>query len=366
MLPRGMTLHFRYRTSFLDPPFLGMASSGRATGTRVLVCYAYQDDRSGVWEPRSVRPLRAGKIVDVQLSGPEIHIYFELDGYPRDAQSISALTAMADAALRKEGKLSFASMGASIDESQLFKGGLISSQVQDAGAFTEVIDQLPEDEVRTPDQYDKLRERDPLFYRVQGIYKRGKRQPALINPTSLAGVSNRQHGYVLRDGNPIELRIQFHQPKWSKIDNRGLSLVLETDERRFSVPQDERMAIESAYDQAQFYILPLRDNDGWMSRLAVSGRDGNDEKSSDVADFSALVRALPKAPPLLVRTITALSPTVTVFLAIVSIIVAFSAKANPASTVNPLSQIPLVAWAIGGAAMLIVALSALLQDKANV
>lgn len=358
MLPRGMVLHFRYRVEHLDPAFVALVDGKKATKSHVLVCYAYQDRSNGAWEVKSVRPLRSGTIVDVERLGPEIHIYFAVDGYPLDTEAISKTTEAANAALRKEGRISFVSVGSSIQPS------LISTEQTDGAAFTLVIDQFLREEIRVCDEAGNLYDVDPLFYRIQGIYKRGKRgQSPLMKPTSITGVTARQSGYLISDGKPVELRLQFHQPKWSTIDKRNLSLALKSDDRWFSVPQQRRMEIASAYDQAEFYILPLRDNAGWMTSLGLDAQDEKGNRSEDATSFSALMRATAKVPPILSQTVAALSPSVTVFLSIIAIIFSFSASVAPGK--NPMSGIPIGVWILIVIPLVIVSLNALFGNKSS-
>ena len=96
MLPRGMVLHFRYRLDYLDPQITKLIGDKKLVGERVVVCYLFQELENGEWTPRHVRPLRVGSIVDVQVNGPSVHLYFAVDSYPLECDPEAEIARLAD------------------------------------------------------------------------------------------------------------------------------------------------------------------------------------------------------------------------------------------------------------------------------
>lgn len=347
MLPREMVLHFRYRNEWLDPTLLELITKGKPAGRDVMICYLYQEYENAQWQPKSIRPLRYAKIVEAVAHGPEVHIYFSVLGYPLGQASLEKITTLAEVAFRKEGKLCFASTGDPVSTD------LVSSESVDAEAFPSVIEQLQKDEIRSVDQNDQLIQMDPLFYRVQGICQRDKTGMSnVLTPSSDAGVSDREHGYLLTNSNPLELRIQFHQPKWSNIANQRFILELKADDKRFSIPQDAQMPIASPYDENAFYILPLRDNVGWITRIGFQGVDHDGQVTDSITKFSALVRATPILSPIFVRSMAALTPSITTFVALVALLISLFGNSN-----SSLWNLPWPLWlAIGILGLIMVAI----------
>jgi hypothetical protein len=331
-----MILHFRYRSKYLDQELLKQVSSGNAAGREVMVCYLFQEYKDKKWEPKSIHPLRSGTIVKAHILGPEVHIYFAVTGYPT-ADGIVAIVEMATAAFNRDGDLYFASSGGQVAAS------LVSTEAKDADAFTCVVDQLQEQQLTSLNQADQVVQMDPLFYRVQGIYESsGKGKPQVVAPTSSAGVSDRERGFLIRNSNPLELRVQFHQPKWSNIDRRHITLVLDADADNFSVPKNAKMPIASPYDESVFYVLPRRDNIGWITRIGFYGTDEKGPVDS-VTRFDALVRATAIVPPVVTRLLAALSPAVSVLIAVVALIVSAFGSAD---SIKVLAKITTLGWVI--------------------
>lgn len=334
MLPRGMVQHFRYRSKYVDPMLLAQIGSRQIIGKAVVVCYVLQlFDQSGRLRPAKVHPIRSGTIVDAQVVGPSVHLYFAVAGYPSGKQSASAIaSAVAAGRDRDGGPFSVATVNG------LNSGQFSTKSDADAAAFSEIIDAFePDDMQLISGATGPLIPCDPLFYRIDGLYKRGgKSEASVIHPSRIAEFSDRQRGYVLAGDDPHELRVQYHQPAWSKLDSAGMSLQVKTDSVRFANPDTDQLDVTSLYDQTEFYLLPKRTNTGWISRVDVLPENvpptvshGSTSRTVISRPFEVLATSKPAYPLWLVVVAGASSNLAAILISVISVIIALSSKASP-------------------------------------
>jgi hypothetical protein len=344
MLPREMILHFRYRTDHLDPEFVAAVRAGSVANLNVLVSYLYQENEGPKWVPTSIKPLRFGVITEARIDGPTAHIYFRVTGYPINAGA--GIVDAANKAMTGGESPRYGALGATIDAQQ-------STEDTDNEAFIAIVEGFREVELRASFTGDTtLTQIDPLFVRVEGLYRKGQTSPALLTPVQI-GASDRQRGYEIDSDDPLELRLRFHQPKWSKIDTKQYTLSLDVDRQYFGVPDHESHRIASPYDAMEFLLLPLRNNTGWLSRIALSSKSGVDDVVGNIVSFSALTRGTPRLWPWFNATIEALNPTVAILLAVASTFVAVWGKVDQTH-----ADIPAVVWVIWSVAAALVVLNA--------
>ena len=101
-----------------------------------------------------------------------------------------------------------------------------SSENGDASAFAETVEAFEATDLRMFTEFKgALVDCDPLFVRIDGLYQRTKTDATkLLAPSSKAPFSVRDPGYILRSDDSLELRVQFQQPAWSKVDSLGMYL----------------------------------------------------------------------------------------------------------------------------------------------
>jgi hypothetical protein len=346
-----MVMHFRYRKEHIAQNVLELTSQKRIIGASTVLCFVDQDNTTSPAQWRQIRPLRFGSIVDAQQNGAEIHFYFAVSGYPQSLESVEKIREASKHVSKRGTGRFYAALGDTLGNE------LVSSEKADSDAFALIVDQFQKGEF-------VAHQSDPLFIRVEGLFSRSGSKLKRMEPTELAGVSNRRRGFLVKHGDPLELRAQFHQPNWSDADKKGLTLGLSVDGSRFSVPGDDPLEITSPYDEAEFYMLPVRDNKGWLSQIGLKVGSSTAAVHNDNA-FTALVFAKPRVPTLFSRLVSSLAPTVSIFVAWLSIVSAFfthETSKPAANTANWFSAFPAFIWVAWVILIAIVALDALIKD----
>jgi hypothetical protein len=342
MLPREMVMHFRYRTSHLNSALVAAIASCAAVGKSVLVSYLYQEYDGTTWMPKSAKPLRFGVITEARLDGPTAHLFFRVTGY---ANELSALGADAEQAMRSDEGLKYGVLG-SAD-----KRSCESKEDSDASAFIAIVESFTQLELRASFTGDgALEQMDPLFVRIEGLFRKGKSGLVVITPVQL-GPSDRLRGYKITSDDPLELRIRFHQPKWSRVDRKSYSLSLDVDPSYFAVPAHESIRIASPYDVTEFLLLPLRTNVAWLTRIAVTSSSEGENAIGNIVSFSALTEGTPHVWPWVTAIVEAATPLVAILLAVASTVIAV--------TKTPTNDgIPTVVWIIWAVASIFVVMGA--------
>ncbi len=350
MLPRGMVLHFRYRDNYLEPMIKNLVAQGSIVGQRVVVCYLYQEfnDQQKL-VPQTAHALRAGRIVDARIDGTACHFYFEVEGYPTQ-DSGQRVSDAARAAQRRESDKYFVCTIEGLSPADF------SAETSDSASFSFIAGGFPEDQLRYPDlTTHTMKHRDAFFYRVEGIYQRGSAgQAEILSPSSFAAFGI-ERGYVVQNDDPLEVRVQYEQPQWSNVGDLGLSLSFAVPESHFGNPPRTDVSIGSPYDRAEFYVVPLRDNHGWLSRmeLQVDTPDGQSPDFTAVARtrFAPWVRANPVHSPKLIAFLDAFNNMTAIALAIVSGIIALIGQAAKGNQ-SPIALIPWWVFVIVAALLL--------------
>jgi hypothetical protein len=183
-IPRGMILHFRYRSKYVDeslwellPPEDRQLPSS-LQGLPVVVVYLYQVQTVGVWKPGDTMgpggpylPLRCGRLINAFKDGEIAHFFFAVSGYVRPALRRKSTREL----LNRE--ISFkasGSKGARISYAHLSRDlGLDTTEVYDTASFQSIVD-----EAYLPGEWRTRRlgsapldvTYDIVFLRVAGIF----------------------------------------------------------------------------------------------------------------------------------------------------------------------------------------------------
>jgi hypothetical protein len=276
MLPRGMVLHFRYRTKYVDPSLLSKITAGSIAGHGVVVCYAFQGANSGAEASNieGIRPIRRGTIIDAEIVGPTVHLYFTVDGYPSHGDAASEIAH----AVAERQRLSEVPLFAAVIHG--LGQALFSTGDADATAFAAMVDSFEEGDLQLTVQSGARENCDPLFMRVDGLYSRPDSSKSVrLIPTLTPPFSNRERGYIVTTPNPLELHVQFYQPRWSSVANAGLSIELKVDEE--FIASSDRLEIRSPYDQAEFSLFQDSRNGRPASRIELLPVRAEGKQQSD-------------------------------------------------------------------------------------
>ena len=348
MLPRGLVLHFRYRRDWIQPELQTQIETQQIVKREVAICFLKQRvSGPNAFEAVLNRPLRSGHIVDAFFRGPSAHIYFAVTGYPI-ASELHVIAEAADAARAKHADRP-AGRPFVVETDGLWRNQFTTDVTDDDSAFAGVVDSFQEDDLEViSDDGTRMVAVDPLFWRIDGLHTRSnwwdtKAGPITMDPTPIAAftASQRNTGYVVTRDIPIETRVQFYQPAFSRLHTAGMDIVATTDSKHFSNPEEDRIPIQSGYDEGSFVLLPVRTDRAWLSRISICPML-NDTYSPVrrpvFASFEAWVDARP-AVSSVSRVISAVGTNLaTMSLAIASLVVSVVAKASP--------NAPLPSWAI--------------------
>jgi hypothetical protein len=345
LLPRGLVLHFRYRRNWVQPELQVQIETRAIVEREVVVCFLKQAVVApNRFKPLLNRPLRAGRIVDAFFKGPSAHIYLAVAGYPL-TKELGAISAAADAARAQSADPLFV-----VETNAVSRSQLTAITDNEDSAFAGVVDSFKEEDLEViNDDGTGMVAVDPLFWRIDGLHSRPKwwnanAQATIMAPAPISAFSQPQRhaGYVLTRDIPIEARVQFYQPLFSRLHNARMAIVVKTDSEHFSNPDEDRIEIQSAYDEGSFILLPVRTDREWLSRVMIQPTP--DATYSPVrrpvfASFDAWVDARPAVSPFF-RLISAIGTNLaTLLLSMAALIVSVMAKAAP--------NAPLAPWLIG-------------------
>lgn len=314
MLQRGMLLHVRYRRGQLEPAILADIEGKRLANRPAVTCYLFSEPLQEVApKDRTAYAIRQATIADAYVVGPSVHIYCVLAGYPR-ATEAGWLSGVAHAAHASGGSDGYFAVG-----SNLVRPTQFCEPTDDDTSFAAIVDRFDCRHLQRADNQNKVEFLDPLFLRVQGLYRGGE----LLQLTELGTTTRR--GYILRSDAPLDLRVQFYQPEWSNIDKAGLSLTFETD-KHFDNPKKDRFDIASAYDKTEFLLMPHRRDTKWLARATLGpATELTSMKAKDrcvlVVPFEMLLEATPVYPPWLNVLVTSSANSITILLALIATIV---------------------------------------------
>jgi len=336
-------LHFRYRRNWIQPELHAEIETRTILEREAVICFLKQIVVGDQFRPVLNRPLRAGRIVDAFFKGPSAHIYLAVTGYPL-TNELAALTAAADAARAQSADPLFV-----VRTDAVSRGQLTANIDNDDSAFAGVVDSFQEADLEViNDDGTGMVAVDPLFWRIDGLHGRPNwwdtnAQATTMSPAPISAFDQPQRhaGYVLNRDIPIEARVQFYQPVFSRLHNARMAIVATTDSEHFSNPEEDRVEIQSAYDEGSFILLPVRTDREWLSRIAI--RPTPDATYSPVrrpvfASFEAWVDARPAVSPFF-RLMSAIGTNLaTMLLAVSALIVSVVTKAAP--------NAPLAPWAI--------------------
>jgi len=143
-----------------------------------------------------------------------------------------------------------------------------STEDNDAAAFTAMVDSFEQADLQLPMQSGGRANCDPLFMRVDGLYSRADNSKLVrLFPTLADPFANRDRGYIVTTPKPLELHVQFYQPRWSDVPNAGLSIELRADAE--FIASNDRLEVQSPYDHAAFSLFQDSRNGRPASRIEL-------------------------------------------------------------------------------------------------